>query len=353
MRRLAIALVGLIGASAAMAESTVEHVIGKEFPGEYKHPASITEIGGKELYVAYYGGGGEYEDDSKVWGMRRAHDSTAWSEPIVIADTPFLAEGNPVVWEAPDGVVWLFYVQRYGDTWSQSRVKGKISRDGAKTWSDNFIVAFEEGMMVRSRPITLLNGDYLLPVYHETGNDREKVGADTSSLFLRFNPKTNAWSQSNKIYSRVGNLQPSPVQIDENYLISYSRRGGDYEPTKDGFLVRSESRDGGFTWSPGEDSEFPNPNAATDLIKLANGHLVLAYNDNMNDRTPLTVAISEDNGKTWPHRRDIGTGDNTFAYPVLIQTADGSIRLLYTTDSRASVKLATFEEADVLGHTKP
>ncbi|MBI1321416.1 MAG: hypothetical protein GC168_21035 [Candidatus Hydrogenedens sp.] len=339
-------------ATAVPAEIVVEHVIGKEYPGDYKHPASITEIGGKELYVSYYGGGGEYEDDSKVWGMRRALDSDTWSEPVVIADTPFLAEGNPVVWEAPDGVVWLFYVQRYGDTWSQSRIKGKISLDGAKTWSDSFMVAFEQGMMVRARPITLMDGDYLLPVYHETGSDRENVGADTTSLFLRFNPKTHAWTESNRIYSRLGNLQPSPVQIDENYLISYSRRGGGYDPMTDGYLVRSESHDGGHTWSKGEDSAFPNPNAATDFIKLANGHLVLAYNDNMNDRTPLTVAISEDDDKTWPHKRDIGTGDNTFAYPMLIQTTDGKIRLLYTTDNRATVMLATFDEADIVGHTK-
>ena len=32
-------------------------------------------------------------------------------------------------------------------------------------------------MMVRNRPIVLHDGDYLLPVYHETGHDTEIVGA--------------------------------------------------------------------------------------------------------------------------------------------------------------------------------
>ncbi len=52
------------------------------------------------------------------------------------------------------------------------------------------MVALDEGMMVRSRPIVLADGDYLLPVYRETGHDTELVGADSTSLFLRFDPQT-------------------------------------------------------------------------------------------------------------------------------------------------------------------
>ena len=49
----------------------IEKIIGSEHPGEYKHPASITQLDNGDLYMTYYGGGGEYVDDSKVWGMRR------------------------------------------------------------------------------------------------------------------------------------------------------------------------------------------------------------------------------------------------------------------------------------------
>ncbi|MCC6143618.1 MAG: exo-alpha-sialidase [Candidatus Hydrogenedentes bacterium] len=329
-----------------------EKVIGTEFPGQYKHPASFDQLDNGDLYLAYYGGGGEYEDDSKVWAMRKKAGEDAWSTPVVIADTPFRAEGNPVIWQGPDGIVWLFYVQRYGDTWSDSRIKGKISQDGGSTWSDSFMVAFEKGMMVRSHPIVLNDGDYLLPVYHETGNDREIVGADTTSLFLRFNPKTKEWTETNRIYSRLGNLQPSVVQIDDDYLIAYSRRGGGYEPMDDGWLVRSESHDGGHTWSEGAETKFPNPNAATDFIKLKNGHLLLVYNDNMNDRTPLTVAISTDNDKTYPYKRNIGEGETTFAYPVAIQAEDGKIHVIYTTENRTIIMHAEFDESAILQDSK-
>lgn len=346
-----LALLVLMG-GIARAEIIHEHVIGQEFPGKYKHPATFTQLDNGDLYVAYYGGAGEYEDDSKVWGMRRAIDGAAWSTPVVIADTPFLAEGNPVLWQAPDGVVWLWYVQRYGETWSESRIKAKISTDGAQTWSDSLVVAHELGMMVRSTPILLNDGDYLLPIYHETGHDTEVVGPDTASLFLRYNPAKHTFTPTGKIKSRKGNLQPSVVQLSDKHLIAYCRRGGGYEPTAYGYMVRSESHDGGATWSKGKDSQFPNPNAAIDFIKLKSGNLLLVYNDSMNERTPLTVALSEDQDKTWPHRVDLATGPHDFAYPVAMQTKDGKIRVLYTRDERSRVMLATFDEGNILGKSK-
>jgi predicted neuraminidase len=336
---LAIMVLCLVVGAAVRADDGIitTKVIGTEHPGKYKHPASFTELDDGDLYLAYYGGDGEYEEDSKVWGMRLKKGEAAWSTPEVIADTPFLGEGNPVVWQAPDGVVWLFYVQRYGDTWSDSRIKAKISTDGAHTWSDSLEVAWELGMMVRGHPIALNDGDYLLPAYHETGHDREQVGKDTASVFLRYSPQTHRWSEMDRVYSRVGNLQPSVVQISDDYLISYSRRAGGYGATGDGYLVRAESRDGGRTWSNGVDSQFPNPNSAADFKKLRNGHLILVYNDSMTRRTPLTVAISTDDDQTWPYRRNIGEGNNSFAYPVVIQTKDDKLHVIYTTDARSTI----------------
>ena len=350
---LCLLALAFISAPAMAADDVrIEKIIGTEHPGAYKHPASITQLDNGDLFMTYYGGGGEYEDESKVWGMRRKVGETAWSEPQLLADTPFLGEGNGIIWQAPDGLVWLFYVQRYGKTWSDARIKAKISEDGAHTWSDSMMLSFEMGTMVRGRPIVLNDGDYLLPVYHETGGDTEEMAPDTCSYFLRHNPKTRTWTASERIYSKIGNLQPEPVQITDDYLITYNRVGGNYEPSDSRYIVRSESHDGGRTWSPGVDSQFPNPNAAISFIKLQNGHLLLAYNDNMNDRTPLTIAISEDNDKSWPHRRDIGTGANSFAYPMAIQAKDGTIHVIYTTDARKTVMLATFQEDAILGHTK-
>ena len=46
------------------------------------------------------------------------------------------------------------------------------------------------------------------------------------------------------------------VQVSKDHLVAYCRRGGGYGKVPDGWTVRSESQDGGKTWSEGVDSEF-------------------------------------------------------------------------------------------------
>lgn len=346
-RSLTTWIILLTGISLARAELNVERVIGKEFPGEYKHPACIEQFDNGDLYIAYYTGQGEYADDTAVYGMRK-RPGGAWTKPTVIADTPHRSEGNAVVWQDPTGVVWLFYVCRYGDTWSKSRIKAKMSKDRGHTWSDSTIIAFEQGMMVRNRPIVLNSGKYLLPVYLEKGDDREAVGAESTSRFLEYDAEKKAWSASGVIASKKGNVQPAVAVIGGQRLVAYCRRGGGYGPTTDGYLVRAESSDNGKTWSEGVDSQFPNPNAAVDFLRLRSGSFLLVYNRSMDDRTPLSAAISTDQDKSYPHRRDLVTGDGPFAYPFVIQGRDDTIHCVFTTEDRTVIKHLTFRESDIV-----
>lgn len=323
-----------------------ERVFGPETPtGPYKHPASITELTGGDLYVVYYGGASEYAIDTGVYGARWSKASGKWAAPKLIAHDPFRSVGNGVIWQAPDEVLWLFYVVRWGDTWSTSRIQAKVSRDQGTTWSDSYVVTEREGMMVRGRPIVLSSGEYLLPVYHETGGDTESVGPDSTSRFLAWDAKGRQWIERGAIRSAKGNIQPAVVEVEPGRLVAYCRRGGGYGPVTDGFIVRAESRDGGRTWTPGADSAFPNPNAALDFIKLASGALLLVYNDSMSDRTPLVAALSADRDRTWPVKRTLAAGKDSFAYPVAIQTRDGLIHVIYTSHGRKVIEHAVFDEA--------
>jgi predicted neuraminidase len=338
-------LLGIQASAADQEGFSFERILGPEIDtGRYKHPSSVTELDNGDLYLTYYGGDGEYSQDTAVFAARLPKGSRTWSHPIPIARNPFQSMGNPVVWQAPEGRVWLFYVVRFGATWSTSRIMAKVSDDRAETWSDAFLVTTEEGTMVRSRPIRTSAGETILPIYHETGSDTEKTGADTSSLFLIFDRHSKKWSRSNKVYSRMGNLQPAVVEVSPGHLMALCRRGGDYEPGDDGFVVRTESKDGGHTWSQGEETEFPNPNAAVEFIKLRSEHLLFVYNHSMIDRTPLTAALSLDGGNTFPHRTDLQAGDASYAYPTAIQTRNGLIHVFYTTEERTTICRISFRE---------
>jgi alpha-L-rhamnosidase len=98
-RCLALFLLAASATVAVAADDIVfERVIGPEFPGKYKHPASIAELANGDLVIAYYGGDGEYAEATAVYGMRKERGRNVWSAPKVIADTPFRSDGNAVIW---------------------------------------------------------------------------------------------------------------------------------------------------------------------------------------------------------------------------------------------------------------
>lgn len=337
----------LLFSIAASAELRTERLFGPETrTGPYKHPASICVLDNADLFLVWYGGEGEYANSTSVWSSRLKKGAKEWSAPRKIAQDPLRALGNGVAWQTPDGELWLFYVIRFGETWGSSRVAVKVSPDRGETWSDSTLLALDEGWLARGKPIVLSSGEWLLPLYHETGTDRDRVPPDTTSVFLQRDPKTQQWKQAGRIRSSNGNLQPAPVEIAPGHLLAFCRRGGGYGPGEKGYIVRSESHDGGRTWSEGVPSEFPNPNSAVELIKLKSGALLLVYNDSMSDRTPLVAALSTDGGKTFPRRLTLASGKDSFAYPSAAQAQDGTIHVVYTGDNRKSIRLASFNEED-------
>jgi predicted neuraminidase len=346
MKLLAAAL---LFSAPLLAQFKIERLFGPETPtGPYKHPSCIEALDNGDLVLVYYGGEGEYAGGTALFMSRKRAGEVKWSQPVQIARDPFYALGNGVIWQAPDKTVWLFYVVRFGDFWSTSRIAARVSHDRGVTWSDPSLLRLDEGWMVRGKPIVLASGKYILPIYHETGSDREIVPTDTTSLFLIYDPSAKKWTPSGRIRSRLGNLQPSPVEISPGKLLAFCRRGGGYSGQKDGWLVRAESADGGMSWTEGRDSEFPNPNSAVELLLLNSGKLLLIYNDSFSDRTPLTAALSSDGGRTWPHKRNLVTGKDSFAYPSAVQTKDGRIHLVFTSNGRKTVTYMSFTEAEIL-----
>jgi predicted neuraminidase len=74
-------------------------------------------------------------------------------------------------------------------------------------------------------------------------------------------------------------------------------------------------------------------------------------------RAPMTIALSEDGGVTWPWRRNLEVGDGycmtnnskdrlnrEFSYPSLCQTPDGALHLAYTY-WRQAIKYVRVDEA--------
>jgi predicted neuraminidase len=297
------------------------------------HGSTIAELPAGGMVAAWYAGTREGHPDVSILGARKAPGARSWSTPEVWADTPGKSEGNPVLFVDPHGIVWLFFVTQEEPGWENCRIKLRQSRDGGATWGDVQVWREERGWMPRNKLLVLRSGDILFPLYDERA---------WQSVFGYSTDGGTSWHDTARVASEPGNIQPSVVQLSDGSLLALLRDAG-HE-----FLWRTRSRDDGRTWLAAERTTLRNPNSAADMVRLRNGHLVLAFNDSSAKRSPLTIGVSEDEGESWPVRRDLETEDNEFSYPAIIQSQDGLVHVTYTY-KRTHIKHVTFEEAWVLG----
>jgi len=105
-----------------------------------------------------------------------------------------------------------------------------------------------------------------------------------------------------------------------------------------GKIYKSDSTDNGKTWCEAYETGLPNPNSGIDCVKTPDGKVMLVYNPaggNWGDRTPLTLAMSEDNGKTWTdiltlEEAEVGREEDVeYSYPAITEK-DGILHITYT-----------------------
>lgn len=100
-------------------------------------------------------------------------------------------------------------------------------------------------------------------------------------------------------------------------------------------MQRTESTDGGLSWSIAKDSNLKNPGAGFDMVTLNNGDWLIVFNDTETGRHKLTVAISPDEGESWPYQKDLENDvrlrqATRSHYPAVIQGRDGRVHVVYS-----------------------
>lgn len=150
------------------------------------------------------------------------------------------------------------------------------------------------------------------------------------SLFALSDDGGQNWMFSNPVLGGAG-IQPTVAIGTDSTLVAYLRDNGP-PPQR---MQRTESWDRGMTWSIPTDDVLKNPGSGFDMVTLTDGSWLMVFNDSENGRHNLTVALSADNGKTWPWKKRIENDESTenagsFHYPSVIQGKDGTIHISYS-----------------------
>ena len=287
------------------------------------HCSVITELDNGDLLVGYYAGEGEARPDA-AWVFARKTQTGLGFEPLqVIANSSGKPEGNGIFFQNAQGEVALLYNTMQGRLdgphgpgvrWRTCDLRKRVSKDRGQTWSDVEMVDAGWGHVPRCKPIRLKSGDILFGTEYDDGNSRIWNSTDDGETW--------------EVVGQIGgehNQHPTLLERSDGSVLALLRPCGGQ-----GYILTSESCDGGRTWSHAQTTDLASPFAALDAVKLDDGRFVVAWNSNPGARNPLTLALSEDEGKTWSYRRDLVTGEGSFHYPAIIQTRDGLLHVSFT-----------------------
>ena len=300
------------------------------------HCSAIVELDNGDLLVGYYAGSGEARPDAAFVAARRLAGGDGFGPLQVVADSKDKPEGNGVLFQNRRGRVLLIYNVMHGRLdgphgpgvrWRTCDLRMKTSDDQGATWSDVVMIDEQWGNVPRCKPVRLGSGEILFGTEHEG-----------HSLFWISGDEGATWKKAGSIPGEP-NQHPAIIQRTDGSLLALLRPAGGQR-----CVLQSTSHNGGRCWSVAERTDLPSPFAALDAVKLSDGRVALAWNSNPDARNPLTLALSEDDGRTWPHRRNLVTGAGQFHYPALIQSRDGLLHVAFTNNRKTIDHIALSPE---------
>jgi predicted neuraminidase len=343
-------LVFLVKSSNA---APIKEFIFTTAPFESCHASTVVQLSKGDLLTAWFGGSGEGKPDVAIWGSRRT--SAGWSAPFELIREPAIATYNPVLFQTADSVLWLYY--KFGPhptSWTAGRI---ASRDNGETWSP--AEHLPAGLLgpIRAKPLVLPDGAIVSgssvesfqswACWIERSSDNGKTWSKSGPITVtkpNQSEKSNAESTTAKdLFDEdqiEGIIQPSVIQMRGPQLRLYAR-----STARIGRVCIADSPDFGKTWTQARPIDVPNPNSGIDAVRLADGRVVLVYNNSRTSRTPLNLAVSKD-GEHFKMFYRLESEPGEYSYPAMIVGKDGNLHITYTWQRRR-IRYVRFPIAEI------
>lgn len=337
LNKILFALFTLVAVNNALAQGNkAEETYVLKLPRGENNPRNsegdfITLKGGRILYVYSHYTGKSADDDAAAFLAGRYSDDggKTWTkEDQVIVEREGLMNVMSVsLLRLKNGKIALFYLKK--NSFTDCIPQMRISSDEGKTWSapspcitdrNNYFV------LNNNRVIQLKNGRLLMPVaMHDT-----KPGGGFNNqgiLYCYYSDDSGkTWTSSAEIPNpnKIITQEPGVIALNDGRIMMFIR-------TDTGVQQLSYSKDKGKTWSAVEPSKIASPLSPASLVRIpSTGDLLLVWNNNdgstpktKQQRSPLTTAISKDEGKTWTSLKNIEDHPKgSFCYTAIHFTKD-------------------------------
>lgn len=319
----------VLGSSAWLSAAQPEIIMVAEAKDKVvrNSEAAMIELKDKSLFIIWQ----EFqkgEGDSDFFPGRlvsmTSKDGRTWKDyRVLVENNPGdINVFSPSLLRLPDGGI-LFCFMRYhsfekaANKYPPASAFAWISKDECKTFTPL-------ATLWKEKPITLCSatlrqtskGRILLPTNRDLSKKGQPDHFEAGVIFSDDAGKT--WTECDNWVDlpKRGAMEPHVEELRDGKILMVMR-------TQLGSVYKSVSLDGGKTWSKGESLGVEAPESCPELAKIpATGDLILIWNASKYDpkwashfgkRTPLSSAISKDDGKTWSKPRHLES-DPGWAY---------------------------------------
>lgn len=277
---------------------------------------SVVELKDGTLLLAWsrFYGGTDDANGAEIAGITSGDGGRTWSEPFVIQEN--VGEQNVMsvsLLRLQSGRIGLCYGVKNSNT--DLHFYLRYTDDETATWSEPKRITDADGYNIinNDRLVQLSSGRLIAPVAF---SPNIYTSFSQVSFVLYSDDEGLTWRRSNPDLTAPlwGAMEPGVAELADERLMMIIR-------TQVGVIYESYSDDGGETWSEAVPGKVISPEAPATLKRIpGTGDLLLIWNNNpdaVNNyrarRTPLTAAISRDNGATWENIKNV-EGDPGVAY---------------------------------------
>ena len=211
-----------------------------------------------------------------------------------------------------------------------------FSRDECKSFSDPVTIWSKSPERSGSQGDLrqLSTGRILYPMIRLIGYEHQDDGGDHCIAGCWYSDdEGTTWQEGGCVDLPLrGTMEDKLEELKDGRLLMVMR-------TELGAVFKSHSEDGGCTWSQPQTTGLRAPESCPGLRRIPQtGDLLIVWNHSLFDpgfdhcgiRSPLTVAISKDEGETWEKIKDVETDPEwEFTNPVILVTTDGEVLIVY------------------------
>ena len=275
---------------------------------------SMVELADGSILFAYsHFTSGSRDNSSGHIASRRSTDrGLTWSsEDVTLVEN----EGRENVMSVSflrleTGEIAVFYAIK--NSWDDCRLYMRTSVDEGATWSDPVCTIPDMGYFVvnNDRVVQLKSERLVVPAARHPRVDGEWSSRGIATSYLSDDAGATWRRAKSELHAPEGvgsGLQePGVIELRDGRLMMLCR-------TTAGRQFRSYSEDAGVTWSEAVGTDIMSPCSPSTLRRIpSTGDILMVWNDHSGEsakfgqkRTPLTTAVSRDEGLTWENTKVI------------------------------------------------